>query len=182
MHTGSRLFAVTNVSTSAAPIAEHPVRLRFLNICHWIIGFAFALLLSAIPADTRAGAGPVTYAYDELGRLIAVVDGAGSAAQYSYDAVGNLTAITIPSAPVSIFTFTPNDGPVGLTVTIYGDHFSTTPSQNTVKFNGHVATVTASTIATITTSVPGGATTGPIQVTSPSGSATSSTNFTVTAN
>ena len=64
-------------------------------------------------------------------------------------------------------------------MTIYGDGFSSTPSQNTVKFNGTAATVTASTIATITTTVPSGAATGHIQVTSPNGTFTSSTNFTV---
>ena len=67
-------------------------------------------------------------------------------------------------------------------MTIYGDGFSTTPSQNTVKFNGILATPTASSIATITTTVPSGATTGPIQVTVGTHTATSSGNFTVTLN
>ena len=31
---------------------------------------------------SRAGSGPLTYAYDALGRLVAVVDGSGAAAQY----------------------------------------------------------------------------------------------------
>jgi len=128
-----------------------------------------------------SGAGSVTYAYDELGRLIAVVDNSsGAAAQYNYDAVGNLLSITHPTAAVSIFTFTPNDGGTGLSVTIYGDGFSTTPSSNTVTFyNGKTAVVTASTLSTITTTVPANATTGPIKVTSPNGTATSSTNFTI---
>lgn len=41
-----------------------------------------------------AHAGNVQYLYDDLGRLIAVVDGtAGEAAIYQYDAVGNLLGI-----------------------------------------------------------------------------------------
>ncbi len=129
-----------------------------------------------------SGAGSVTYAYDELGRLIAVVDNSsGNAAQYIYDAVGNLKQITnTTGSTVSIFTFTPNNGGTGLSVTIYGDGFSTTPSSNTVTFyNGKTAVVTASTLSTITTTVPANAATGPIKVTSPNGIATSSANFTI---
>ncbi len=42
--------------------------------------------------------------------------------------------------------------------------YSTTPSQNTVTFNGTAATVTASTATSITTSVPAGATSVTIAV------------------
>jgi YD repeat-containing protein len=119
--------------------------------------------------------------YDELGRLTGVVDPAGETATYIYDAVGNLLSISRQSsALVSIIEFTPNSGPAGTTVTIYGTGFSTTPSQNTVTFNGTAATVTSSTATQIVTTVPTGATTGPINVTTPTGSATSSASFTVT--
>ena len=74
-----------------------------------------------------------------------------------------------PLATVSIIEFTPDSGPVGAAVTIYGTGFSTTASQNTVTFNGVAATVTAATTTKISTSVPAGATTGPISVTTPSG-------------
>jgi YD repeat-containing protein len=129
----------------------------------------------------RANTGPLTYAYDALGRLVAVVDGSGNAAVYKYDAAGNLLSITpTTSAMVSIFSFTPNNGPVGQSVTIYGDGFSTTASQNTVTFySGKTATVMQSTLTTITTTVPTGATTGPIKVTVGGHSATSTGNFTV---
>ncbi len=132
-----------------------------------------------------SGAGPVTYAYDGLDRLVAVVDNnTGNATQYVYDAAGNLTNIN-PSSSLAIFTFTPNNGPAGtgLTVTIYGDRFSTTPSLNTVTFHGTTAAVSASTIATITTTVPAGATTGPIQVTTSGvGTVTSTASFKITGN
>jgi len=145
-----------------------------------ILGLMALGLVSA--SLCRAGNGPVTYAYDALGRLVAVVDGSGNAAVYTYDAAGNLVKIAPPTTAVSIFSFTPNNGPVGQSVTIYGDGFSTTASQNAVTFNGVAATATASTIATITTKVPTDATTGPIKVTVGGNSGTSTTNFKVTAN
>jgi YD repeat-containing protein len=130
----------------------------------------------------NAAAGQVTYVYDEIGRLVSVVDPGGNAATYRYDAVGNVTAIERPgSTAVSISEFTPNAAPVGTTVLIYGTGFSATPSSNTVTFNGSSATVTAATSTQLTVAVPSAATTGPIGVSAPGGSATTSTSFTVTA-
>jgi len=129
-----------------------------------------------------AGAAEITYVYDELGRLVGVVDPAGDAVTYTYDAVGNLVSIgRQSSALVSIIEFTPNKGPVGTAVTISGTGFSSTPSQNTVTFTGTVAAVTSSTPTQIVTTVPVGASTGSIAVTAPAGSATSSTPFTVSS-
>ena len=126
------------------------------------------------------GAGDVIYVYDELGRLVAVIDPAGDTAIYNYDAVGNLVSITRHgSSTAAVIEFTPNGGAVGASVTIYGTGFSATPSQNTVTFNGTAATVTSSTSTQIVTTVPSGATTGAISVTSPAGSATSATSFVV---
>ena len=122
----------------------------------------------------------VTYIYDASGRLLAVVDQDGESARYNYDAVGNLESITRQSsATVSLIDFTPKSGLAGTIVTIYGTGFSLTPSQNSVNFNGVAAAVTSSTATRIVTAVPAGATTGPINVTAPGGSASSSTPFTV---
>lgn len=87
----------------------------------------------------------------------------------------------IVSTPPTISGFSPASGPVGATVTITGTNFSTTPANNTVKFNATTAVVTASTATSITTTVPAGATTGKIAVTVGGNTATSATNFTVTA-
>jgi len=101
-----------------------------------------------------------------------------------YDAVGNLLSITrstsSPSA-LAIFGFSPAQGGVGQTVVIQGQNFSATPSVNTVQFNGIAATVTAAMANSLTTTVPTGATTGPISVTVGTSTATSSSNFTVLA-
>jgi hypothetical protein len=67
----------------------------------------------------------------------------------------------------------------GTPVTIYGTGFSTTASQNTVTFNGVSATVVSASANEILTSVPSGATTGPIIVSTPIGSATSQQPFMV---
>jgi hypothetical protein len=80
-------------------------------------------------------------------------------------------------AAPTITSFTPSAGPVGTTVTITGTNLTGATS---VKFNGVSATITSNTATQIVTKVPTGATTGPITVTTDSGTATSATNFTVT--
>lgn len=125
---------------------------------------------------------PVTYLYDDLGRLVAVIDRDGNAASYAYDAVGNLLSISRQSpSQVSIIGFDPKGGLAGAPVNIYGTGFSATPSQNSVTFNGVAATVLSASPMLIVASVPSGATTGPIGISSPTGSATSSASFTVGA-
>jgi YD repeat-containing protein len=123
---------------------------------------------------------PINYVYDELGRLVSAIDQSGNAATYSYDAVGNLLGISRQDqTQAAIINFSPASGSVGATVTIYGTGFSATASQNTVTFNGTAASVAQSSTTHIVASVPSGATTGPIAVTSPVGSATSSASFIV---
>ncbi|MFZ5971469.1 MAG: BspA family leucine-rich repeat surface protein [Bacteroidota bacterium] len=90
---------------------------------------------------------------------------------------GSLCAL---AGPPTISSFTPSSGPVGITVTITGTNFSSTPANNTVTFNGTTALVTVSTTTTLTVTVPIGATTGPISVTVGGNTATSATDFTVT--
>ena len=139
-----------------------------------------AAILAVVSITTGQGQSGVQYVYDELGRLVGVVAPNGEAAVYSYDAVGNLLSIARHSSgSVAIVEFTPNGAPVGTVVTLYGTGFSATSSQNSVTFNGTAASVTASTTTSITTSVPSGATTGTIAVTTPLGSATSTSSFQV---
>ena len=126
--------------------------------------------------------GPVNYYYDDLGRLVGVIDVNSNAAEYSYDAVGNILAISrYTSSQVSIINFSPDTGPTGTQVTINGTGFSSTASQNTVTFNGVAATVSKAAKTQLIAVVPSSATSGPIEVTSPNGSATSSASFTVTS-
>jgi IPT/TIG domain len=80
------------------------------------------------------------------------------------------------SAP-TITSFSPTSGPVGATVTINGTNFTGATS---VKFNGVSATFIVNSATKITATVPTGATTGRISVTTPGGTATSTSDFTVT--
>lgn len=66
---------------------------------------------------------------------------------------------------ISLNTVSPLAGAIGSTVTITGDHFSTTPADNNVYF-GHVkATVLTATKTQLTVSVPPGAAYAPVSVT-----------------
>ncbi len=161
--------------------------MKSTRVCHLFEGkclylsvvtlFLIFILTSLVVAQSG-----ITYVYDELGRLIAVSDPSGDTARYSYDAVGNILSISrYSSSTLSLINFNPTSGPVGTSVTIYGTAFSTTPSSNTVTFNGVSATVVSSTTTQIVTTVPSGATTGLISVTTSAGSVSSSTAFTVAA-
>lgn len=81
-------------------------------------------------------------------------------------------------ASPTISGFTPNSGSVGTPVTIFGTNFV---GASSLKFNGATATFTVDTPTQITTTVPAGATNGPIAITTPGGVVTTSSNFTVLA-
>jgi YD repeat-containing protein len=127
-------------------------------------------------------ANPIKYVYDELGRLQAVIDPSGDSATYKYDAMGNILSISrANSSQLSIISFTPQKGVVNGSVTINGTGFGATAGQNSVSFNGVSATIVSATTTQIVATVPATATTGPITVTAPGGSVSTSTSFTVLA-
>lgn len=123
------------------------------------------------------------------GATAVVPAGATTGPIHVYTAAGqktSATSFTIATAPLpTIASFTPAFGPVGTSVKITGTNFSGTVSgatftTNSVKFNTTTATTFHVDSATqITATVPTGATTGKISVTTPGGTATSATNFTV---
>jgi len=122
--------------------------------------------------------GTTTYAYDEDGRLIAVISPAGEASVYEYDAAGNFTAIRrLGPNDLAILTFTPAHGPVGVQVTIYGTGFN--QGVSAVSFNGTPANIISTNLVTVVAIVPEGATTGPITVVTPRGTVTSTNHFVV---
>jgi len=149
---------------------------RFVHIVVLLVAVFFSVPL-ALHADQAQ------YFYDELGRLVGVVDSSGNAAIYTYDEVGNLFAIqrfTTGATGIGIFLIAPNKALVGTNVEIKGFGFiATPPSANQVAFNGTSATVVSATATAIVATVPTGATTGPVTVTNANGMATSPQAFTV---
>jgi hypothetical protein len=87
------------------------------------------------------------------------------------------TDFTVTPRVPNITGFDPLSGRVGTAVTITGSNFDPVPANNTVKFDGVEAVVTASTATTITTTVPSLATTGPITVTVNGETGASAENF-----
>jgi YD repeat-containing protein len=150
------------------------------GITTWLSGPLLAFIL----ATSVLAQGTITfqYFYDDLGQLSKVVDSTGVIIEYIYDAAGNILQIkrsSIAPGALAIFNFSPQQGAVNGTVTLEGQGFGTTPSGNTVRFNGTVATVISATSTRLVATVPFGATTGPISVTVGGSTATSSGNFTV---
>jgi YD repeat-containing protein len=77
------------------------------TFCLTTIVLAAALLLW--PSTTRAA--DVSYVYDEIGRLVRVIDADGKVATWTYDVVGNLLKIertTVDQAQPSLSGITPN--------------------------------------------------------------------------
>jgi YD repeat-containing protein len=183
VHNAGRKKAVVVVHKNESAQGKRHGRLKVKTTMRRILAGAILLLTMGAASTLRAQSSPVQYFYDDLGRLVKVVDQNGNMATYSYDAVGNLLAITRSALPgsggLAVLNFTPQQGPVGATVTIQGQGFSTTPGADTVQFNGVAATVTAATSSTLTVTVPASATTGPISVTVGGVTATTSNSFTV---
>jgi subtilisin-like proprotein convertase family protein len=90
---------------------------------------------------------------------------------------GGWTLNITTNAP-TITSFTPTSGLVGTSVTITGTNFTGATAVSFNNVNAPGFTVGAGGTS-ITVAVPSGATTGPIRVTTPGGTATSATNFTV---
>lgn len=148
------------------------------------------LLLFLMLGQGVGSADQAQYFYDELGRLMGVVNGQGDAAVYQYDEVGNLLKIDRFAStggnigiffvtPGSAIAKTPDGTPANKPVEIRGFGYTTPASSNTVSFNGTNATVVSGTSSSLLVSVPTGATTGPVTVTNVNGVATSPQAFTV---
>src|ERR1039458_3516842 len=116
---------------------------------------ASALMVCAVRAQQ-----PVTfqYFYDDLNQLVKVVDSTGVVIQYVYDPVGNITQInrsSIAPGALTIFNFTPQDVVAAGTVTIQGQGFTTTASNDIVTVNGVAAQVVSASANTLGITRPG---------------------------
>jgi uncharacterized protein (TIGR03437 family) len=98
--------------------------------------------------------------------------GSGSPNRLVYSLFGSST-----TNPPTVSGFSPTSGSVGTSVTISGSNFT---GASAVRFNGTSASFTVNSASQITATVPSGASTGPISVTTSAGTGTSSSSFTVT--
>lgn len=84
-----------------------------------------------------------------------------------------------PNNPVTITDFSPKSGPVGTLVTVYGFTFDPDPAQNAVTIAGISAAVQSATANQLVLTIPNGATTAPIILAAPRGSASTAESFIV---
>jgi YD repeat-containing protein len=139
--------------------------------------FAIVCMAASLSVSAQQG-GTTRYVYDDNGRLHVVISPTGEAVVYEYDAAGNLTSIQRMAADaLAIFAFAPHDGLPGDRVTFTGVGFGSGVSN--VSFNGVSANVVSVTSSTVVAEVPGAATTGPVTITTPHGSVTTTTPFTI---
>ena len=122
-----------------------------------------------------------SYVYDANGRVVAVSASNGTSVQYTYNSLGHTSQISapVPAGKLAIFTFMPTHGQSGTQVTIQGQGFDSNAANDTVSFNGAIATVLSTAATQLVVAVPSGATTGPISVSVGSQTATSATPFVV---
>lgn len=142
-----------------------------------LVALALAVVCAIAPCSIAAQQGTTTrYVYDDNGRLRAVIAPTGEATIYEYDAAGNFTAIRRATAEVlEIFSFSPPEGIAGDLVTFIGVGFA--GGVNSVSFNGVNGRVVEVNSSTVVAEVPEGATTGPVTITTPGASATTSQPF-----
>lgn len=136
------------------------------------------VIFAAASVIAFAQGGATRYVYDDNGRLRAVIAPNGEANVYEYDAAGNITAIRRNAAgTLEILDFSPREGVPGNQVTIVGTGFGAGVSA--VAFNGAAAQIVSSSATVLVVTVPNGATTGPIGVTTPGGTVATARPFTV---
>jgi len=185
------VLAVLTVSLVGAPsaFAAAPTITSFSPTCGSagaaviITGTAFQDAPSAVSAVTFNGTAATAFIVNSDTQITATVPAAATTGPIAVtDSEGTATStsnfVVATAAGPCITSFTPTTGNPGTVVTITGAGFT---GATAVTFGGVAATTfTATSNTQISATVPANAVTGPIVVTTPAGSATSATNFTVT--
>lgn len=155
------------------------VRWSLRQLDHLFRASLLALFCFMQLAWSIAYAQSTRYVYDANGRVVAVTPNSGTSVQYGYNPLGHASQISAPLAAgqLAIFSFMPTHGEAGTQVTIQGQGFDSNPANNTVSFNGTAATVISASANQLVTTVPSGATTGPVSVTVGAQNAASATPF-----
>jgi YD repeat-containing protein len=140
-----------------------------------LLGIVF--IASHLSALAQQGT-TTTYVYDDNGRLHAVISPSGEAVVYEYDAAGNITAIRrLAADSLAILSFSPHEGLPGDQVTFTGVGFG--GGVTNVSFNGAAAMIVSVTPSRVVATVPQAATTGLVTITTPTGSVSTATPFTI---
>jgi|HubBroStandDraft_3_1064219.scaffolds.fasta_scaffold80946_2 hypothetical protein len=124
----------------------------------------------------------MVYSYTNTSIVVAVPAGATTGPVFlelvNVDSNSLPFTVSAPTTP-TITSLTPNNGGIGIPVTIAGTNFGATQGTSVVTFNGLTATVSSWSPTSIVATVPLMATTGPVVVTV-GGIASNSMTFTVT--
>ena len=147
----------------------------------------YTLTLNSAGTGTGTVSGAGTYAYGQIAAVSATAKTGSTFSGWSGpDAAECATGSVLMNANKSctatftatplITGFTPSSGPEGASVVITGKNFT---GATDVQFNGTSAVFTVPSSGQIRATVPAGATTGPISVTTPNGTATSAGNFAI---
>jgi hypothetical protein len=185
------VIAASMVSLVGAPsaFAAAPTITSFSPTCGQagtaviITGTAFQDAPSAVSSVTFNGTAATTFTVNSDTQITATVPAAATTGPIAVmDSEGTATStasfVVATAAGPCITSFTPTTGNPGTVVTLTGAGFT---GATAVTFGGVAATTfTATSNTELTATVPTAAVTGPIVVTTPAGSATSATNFTVT--
>ena len=116
--------------------------------------------------------------HDAAGRLVAAIDPATSTAVYTYDPAGNILSVTRrPSSSLSVLQISPDLGPPGTLVSIWGTGFAAAASRDAVHFGSVPAVVISASATTLVARVPAGVHQGSVTVAVGSRSARSSQTF-----
>jgi formylglycine-generating enzyme required for sulfatase activity len=186
----ANVYNSSNVGTSTWPVGSFPSGVSWCgvqdlagNVWEWCADWYAPYANTPVTNPQGPSSGTVrmlrggSWDNDEYGTRGAYRYGGGSPDIW-YNNVGFRCASLSPAPNAPTLTdFTPMSAPVGTLVTLTGTHFTGTTA---VTFNDTAALFTVVNDTTITTTVPAGATTGKISVTTPGGTATSITAFTVT--
>jgi uncharacterized repeat protein (TIGR03803 family) len=173
---------VTTGTTTLTSNQTFRVRLAFTTFTPMSgpVGTPVVLTGSGLTQTTKVTFGGVTasFAVNSDTQVTATVPAGATAGKIAIVTQGgNASSGCNFTVTPAITSFTPASGPVGTSVMITGIGLMGTTS---VTFNGAAAVFTVNSDTQITATVPAGATTGKIAVTTPGGSATSATSFTVT--
>src|SRR5262245_12257322 len=122
--------AAEHDATAAAPAGRKEMSMRLRAGVRSVYTLLQQVVLLAgvvgVLSTGRLHAQAIQYVYNDVGRLVKVIDQNSNVAEYLYDAVGNILEIRRSTlAGLAILSFTPSQGPVGTRVTISGQGFST---------------------------------------------------------